>query len=135
MELTNLANAVNELEAAKKRVERDARTLESATKKKLVADLLPVLDSLDRMIAAEEIAVEGAKHLRAQLEGVLLKYGVERFDARGTTFDPKIHDAIAIVPAHALSQHDEVVDQIEPGYRFEGTLLRPAKVVVAQLRA
>ena len=119
------------LEAAKLRVERDAKNLLTETRKQLVGELLPVLDNVDRAIAAgEPNAVTGMQLVRRQLESVLRGYGVERIDAVGRTFDPQLHDAIATLPVTDPDQHRRVVDQIEPGYRFGDALLRPAKVVV-----
>ena len=48
----------------------------------------------------------------------------------GRAFDPQLHDAIATLPVTDPEQHRRVIDQVEPGYRFDGALLRPAKVVV-----
>ncbi len=128
---TDLARALGELEAAKARVERDAKQVRADTRKQLVGELLPVLDNVDRAIAAgEPNAVTGMQLVRRQLEGVLRGYGVERIDANGRTFDPQLHDAIATLPVTDPNQHRRVIDQIEPGYRFGDSLLRPAKVVV-----
>ncbi len=135
-----LADALNELAAAKGRVTRDARAAAEDLKKQLVEKLLPVLDNLDRTIAAADAAgnaiavVEGVLLVRQQLEGVLRCYGVERIDAQDRPFDPSIHEAITTTPV-PLALHDTVIDQISPGYRFNGTLLRPAQVVVGRVRA
>jgi len=127
----SLARALGELEAAKGRVERDAKLVASETRKQLVSELLPVLDSVDRAIAAgEPTAVAGMQLVRRQLEAVLRGYGVERIDATGHTFDPQLHDAVATVPVADAEQNRHVLDQVAPGYRFNGALLRPAKVVV-----
>lgn len=134
-----LADALNELEAAKYRVTRDARAAAEDLKKQLVEKLLPVLDNLDRTIAAAETAgnaiavVEGVLLVRQQLEGVLRCYGLERIDAQDRAFDPSIHEAITTTPV-PLSLHDTVIDQVSPGYRFNGALLRPAQVVVGRVR-
>ena len=127
----SLARALGELEAAKSRVERDAKLVASETRKQLVSELLPVLDSVDRAIAAgEPTAVAGMQLVRRQLEGVLRGYGVERIDATGHTFDPQLHDAVATAPVTDPKQNRHVIDQIAPGYRFGDALLRPAQVVV-----
>lgn len=132
-----LADALNELEAAKQRVTRDARAVAEDLKKQLVEKLLPVLDNLDRTIAAADAAgnaiavVEGVLLVRQQLEGVLRCYGVERIEAQDRAFDPSIHEAITTTPV-PRALHDRVIDQISPGYRFNGTLLRPALVVVGR---
>lgn len=136
-----LADAINDLEAAKQRVARDAKAVSDDMKKQLVEKLLPVLDNLDRTVTAAVVAgdspgvVEGVELVRSQLEGVLRGYGLERIDARDRDFDPAIHDAIATTHVPSLSLHDTVVDQIAPGYRFNGALLRPAKVIVGQARS
>ena len=135
----SLARALGELEAAKARVERDARSVCDETKKKLVEQLLPVMDNLDRTIKAAEdngdapAVVEGISLVRNQLEAVLRGYGVERIDAIAVPFDPAIHDAITTLPVLTQDAHNLVVDQIAPGYRFGAGLLRPAKVVVGKL--
>jgi molecular chaperone GrpE len=82
--------------------------------------------------AEAQTIVEGLRLVRSQLEGVLRGYGVERLDALDRDFDPTIHDAIATRCVPSIAMHDTVVDQIAPGYRLNGRLLRPAKVVVGR---
>lgn len=136
-----LAGALRELEAAKARVERDARTVCDDTKKKLVAELLPVLDNLDRTIAAARdsgdspAVIDGVVMVRTQLEHVLRGYGVERIDALALPFDPALHEAVTTIAVLTQDAHNLVVDQLAPGYRYAGGLLRPAKVVVGKLSA
>ena len=130
--------ALRELEAARSRVERDARHVHEETRSKLVIELLPVLDNLDRTIRAAsdhgEAAslVEGVHLIRAQLERVLRGYGVERIEAVGESFDPTLHEAIHVLPVRDPARHAIVLEQTAPGYRFGATLLRPAQVVVGR---
>src|SRR5256885_16616350 len=101
---SSLAAALNDLEAAKARVTRDARVVADDMRKQLVERLLPVLDNLDRTIAAAgdsghaPAVVAGARLVRAQLEGVLREYGLVRIDVLGQEFDPAIHEAVATAP-------------------------------------
>ena len=133
-----LARAANELEAAKARVERDAHLVHEETRSKLVSELLPMLDNVDRAIAAAEAnadaptVVEGVGLVRRQLETILRRYGLERFDAVGMPFDPNIHDACSVLPVGDPAQDRLVVEQLEAGYRFGERLLRAAKVVVGK---
>jgi molecular chaperone GrpE len=133
-----MLKALRDLEAAKARVDRDAQRVSDEMREKLVLQLLPVLDNLDRTIkAASEngdapAVLEGARLVRSQLEGVLRGYGVERIDANGRLFDPAIHEAVSMVPVNDPRSHGAVLDQVEPGYRFGDKLLRPAKVVVGR---
>jgi molecular chaperone GrpE len=135
----SMTRALRDLEAAKSRVERDAGRAADELRSKLVLDLIPVLDNLDRTIAAAAAAgdapavLDGVRLVRAQMESLLARYGVERIDAKHHPFDPALHEALSVVPVSHPSAHGVVVDQIEPGYRFGDRLLRPAKVVVGRL--
>jgi molecular chaperone GrpE len=128
--------ALADLEAARARVDRDAARVKDELRAQLVAELLPVLDNLDRSIAAggDESVVEGVRLVRAQLMGVLHKYGLERFDVLGEPFDPRAHDAMSVVDTASPGLDGVVIDQWEPGYRIGDKLLRPARVVVGRHR-
>jgi molecular chaperone GrpE len=134
MDADAVGRALRELEAVKSRVERDARRVSEDTRKQLVADLLPVLDNLDRIIASgkDSHTVEAVRAVRTQLEGVLRGYGVERQDVVGDPFDPAVHDAVSLRDVRDADRHDVVVDQLVPAYRYGAALLRPAKVVVGR---
>jgi molecular chaperone GrpE len=129
------------LEATEARLARNAKRELDEARAKLVQDLLPVLDNLDRTIRAayaarsEPAMLEGARMVRHQLEGVLRGYGVERIEALDQRFDPTLHEAIGIASVSDPRRHGVVIQQAEPGYRFEGRLLRPAKVSVGKLVA
>jgi molecular chaperone GrpE (heat shock protein) len=133
-----MRRALRDLEAAKTRVERDAKRSADDLREKLVLDLLPILDNFDRTIRAAETGgtspamLQGVRLVRSQFANALAKYGVERIDAKLQRFDPRIHDAISVVPVNAPEAHDVVVDMLEPGYRFGDRLLRPAKVIVGR---
>lgn len=136
--------ALRSLEATEARLERNARREAEDARGKLVQELLPVLDNLDRTIRAalagrngypDPAMLEGVRMVRQQLEGVLRGYGVERIEALGQRFDPAVHEAVGMVPVGDPQRHGVVVDHAEPGYRFAGRLLRPAKVSVGKLVA
>lgn len=132
-----MTRALRELEAAQARVQRDAQRVQDETKQKLVEQLLPVLDNLDRTIRAavhtDPALTDGVRMVRSQLEGVLKSYGLTRIDApRGVRFDPARHDAISVAPVYEPAHHGLVLEQVEPGYAFGERLLRPAKVVVGR---
>src|SRR3954467_15550025 len=95
--------ALRNLEATEARLERNARREAEEARGKLVQELLPVLDNLDRTIRAAQAGrsdpamLEGVRMVRQQLEGVLRSYGVERIEALGQRFDPALHEAIGMV--------------------------------------
>ncbi len=128
-----------ELEASKKRVEREAERERELVRADLVRQLLPVLDNLDRSIEAsgqstDEPLREGVKMVRNQFEEVLQGFGMEVLDARGAPFDPAEHEAVAMVPVETPQAHRTVVSVVRPGYRMGGRLLRAAQVTVGDHR-
>lgn len=133
--------ALRNLEATEARLERNARREAEETRGKLVQELLPVLDNLDRTIRAAQAGrgdpalLEGVRMVRQQLDGVLRGYGMERIEAIGQRFDPAIHEAIGMIAVDDPQRHGAVVHQAEPGYRMAGRLLRPARVSVGKLGA
>jgi molecular chaperone GrpE (heat shock protein) len=133
--------ALRNLEATEARLERNARREAEETRGKLVQELLPVVDNLDRTIRAAKTGrsdpalVEGVRMVRQQLDGVLRGYGVERIEALGQRFDPAVHEAIGTIAVDDPQRHGAVVHQAEPGYRMAGRLLRPARVSVGKLAA
>lgn len=134
----SMVQALRDLEAAKARVERDAKRVQDEMRETLVNKLLPVLDNLDRTIRAATDSgdapsmIEGVILVRSQLEGVLRGYGAERVTAKDQVFDPKQHEAISMLPVNDPRLHGQVIDQVEAGWSFGDRLLRPAKVVVGR---
>jgi molecular chaperone GrpE len=126
---------VTEQELARQRVEREARREIARSKGQIIAEILPVLDDLDRAIAAADAGGEpgalrrGVELVRASFLDRLRALGVERDDPTGHQFDPLRHDAVSVAPG-AVS--GSVLATVSPGYRLEGEVLRPARVVVAR---
>lgn len=123
-----------EFDNYRKRVERDRDVAQKAGVRELVAELLPVIDNLERAVEALGGAgapiVEGVEMVRGQLTGLLAGRGVEEIAAHAAVFDPEVHEAVA---QHPTVEHAEgtVVHVAEKGYRIGETVIRPAKVVVA----
>ncbi len=136
MQSSPTADRFDELAAVRARLERDAAKALEEARGQLVAELLPVLDNLDRSIGAggDPAVIEGVTRVRAQLAGVLRGYGLERFDTLGERFDPREHDAVTVVEVAEPTLDGTVVEQLEPGYRASRRLLRPARVAVGRYR-
>ena len=123
-----------EFDNYRRRVDRDRDIQHHAGVRDLVGELLPVIDNLERAIAAlggaGDQIVAGVEMVRGQLAVLLTGRGVEEIQAHSATFDPTVHEAVA---QHPTDDHDEgtVVHVAEKGYRLGETVLRPAKVVVA----
>jgi molecular chaperone GrpE len=97
--------------------------------------LLPVIDSfslaLKNASAKPEDLRKGVELIHKQLQDVLQKLNVERINAEGEPFDPRVHEAIEVVESDAAPDH-HVLEELQPGYRIKGRLLRPAMVRVAK---
>lgn len=97
--------------------------------------LLPVVDSftlaLKNSAAKPEDLRKGVELIFKQLQDVLQKLNIERVPAQGEPFDPRVHEAIEMVETDAAPDH-HVLEELQPGYRIKGRLLRPAMVRVAK---
>jgi molecular chaperone GrpE len=126
---------VTEQELARQRVEREARREVARSRKQVIAEILPVLDDLDRAIAAADAAGDagalrrGVELVRSGFLDRLRALGVERDDPTGQPFDPARHEAVSVA---AGGVDGSVLATVSPGYLLEGEILRPARVVVAQ---
>ena len=123
-----------EFDNYRKRVDRDREAQQAAGVREFVAELLPVIDNLERAVEALGGAgtpiVAGVDMVRGQLTGLLAGRGVQEIAAHAAAFDPEVHEAVA---QHPTVEHAEgtVVHVAEKGYRIGDTVIRPAKVVVA----
>ena len=120
-----------EFENWRKRQERErARILETASER-LVVELLPVLDNLDRALEAEGDIHEGVQAIRDQLVAALGKEGLLPVASDGQPFDPNVHEAVMGQPSE---EHEEgtILQTFQRGYLLNGKPIRPAKVVVAK---
>jgi molecular chaperone GrpE len=97
--------------------------------------LLPVVDSftlaLKNSAAKPEDLRTGVELIFKQLQDVLQRLNIERVPAQGEPFDPRVHEAIEMVETDEAPDH-HVLEELQPGYRIKGRLLRPAMVRVAK---
>lgn len=134
-ELNNrLLKAHAEYENYRRRVQREKEELALYANQKLVLNLLPVLDNLERALASP--AVEGDEKLRQGVEltarsfrDMLAKEGVTPIEAVGQPFDPNIHEAVMTVES---ADHEDgvVVTEFQKGYKMGDRVIRPSMVQV-----
>ena len=111
------------------RVERDRELVRETAVASVLNDLLPILDDLDR--AREHNEFDGAfKTVGEALESTVARVGLERFGEAGVAFDPAEHEALTHESRDDVDG-PTVVTVYQPGYRFAGRVLRPARVAVA----
>jgi molecular chaperone GrpE len=133
-----LLRTAAEFDNFRKRTDRERRDLSDAVSADLVRDLLPVVDDLERALAAADELGEdrsplasGVDLIYRQLLEILRRRGVEPIAAVGRDFDPSWHEAIASEPADG-HRDGEVIAELRRGYRIGPRLVRPAQVRVAK---
>ena len=131
--LNDLKRVAAEFENYRKRVLRDQESLVARAHERLVKELLPVLDDLERALAAaeehEEAKLEeGVRLVHRELDDALAREGLAEIETDGQ-FDPHVHEALLSQP----SSEDEgtVIEVVQKGYKLGDRVLRPARVVVA----
>jgi molecular chaperone GrpE len=131
--LNDLKRVAAEFENYRKRVARDQESLVARAHERLVKELLPVLDDLERALAAaeqhEEAALEeGVRLVHRELDDALRREGLAEIETNGH-FDPHVHEALLSQP----SEQDEgsILEVVQKGYRLGDRVVRPARVVIA----
>jgi molecular chaperone GrpE len=124
-----------DFENYRKRVARESALAQERGVAKLVKELLPALDNLDRALAAaaeDDPLLEGVRLVRSELSAALARVGVESFAPLGQKFDPALHEAMATTSQPGSGREDgTIVEVYQPGYRLGEHIIRPARVVVA----
>jgi molecular chaperone GrpE len=124
-----------DFENYRKRAARDQERLVAHAHERLVRDLLPVLDDLERALEAaerhEEAAlVDGVRLVERALRQALEKEGLAEIATEGA-FDPHVHEAVLAQPAEDAEQ-GAVLEVMQRGYRLGDKVVRPARVIVAE---
>ena len=100
-----------------------------------VKTLLPILDSLDNALKTKAASVEdfhaGIELIDKQFHDALAKLGVEPVPAEGAPFDPNLHQAVQMVDTDEV-EDNQVLEELQGGYKLKDRLLRPAMVRVAR---
>jgi len=131
--LNDLKRVAAEFENYRKRVARDQESLVARAHERLVKELLPVLDDLERALAAaeehEEAKLEeGVRLVHRELAAALQREGLAEIDTDGQ-FDPHVHEALLSQPSDA--EEGSVIEVVQKGYTLGDRVVRPARVVVA----
>jgi molecular chaperone GrpE len=128
-----LLRTAADLENYKKRAARERDEIQRYGNERLVKEILPVLDALDRALAAAPAGdplASGVEMTRRLLEEALARFGVKAFSARGERFDPRVHEALMSMETSEFLP-GMVVEEQQRGFLLHDRLIRPAAVVVA----
>ncbi len=130
--------AASEFEESRLRLRREISKDVERGRREILADLLEVVDNLDRAIesarqaASPDALLQGVELVHRQFLSKLEGLGVKRIGAANVQFDPLKHEAITTVPAASPDQDGRVVGVVRHGYTIGDDVLRPAAVAVAK---
>lgn len=129
-----LARMQAEFDNARKRAQREQQDYRDYALTDTVKTLIPVMDSFDRALQSSPEKSEfhlGVELIHKQLLDALTKIGVQPVAAKGQQFDPRFHEAIEMVDTED-AKDNEVIEELQRGYKLKDRLLRPAMVRVAR---
>ena len=118
----------------RRRTEKEKGDIYAFGNEKLVSDLLPVLDNMERALAAApegDKFAEGMELIYKQMVDVLKKNKVEEIEADGKAFDPNLHNAV-MRQAKEGAESDTIITVLQKGYTLNGKVVRPSTVIVAE---
>jgi len=132
--LDTLQRVQAEFDNYRKRAARDQQSLVARAHERLVKELLPVLDDLERALEAAEAheeatLEEGVALVTRSFADVLRKEGLEEVSTDGK-FDPHVHEALLSQPSDA--EEGAVIEVLQKGYRLGDRVIRPARVVISR---
>jgi molecular chaperone GrpE len=127
-----------DFENYRKRAAREQSLAEGRGIAKVVKELLPALDNLERALAASDAQPDGGQHhlsegiklVHSELVAAMARVGVEGYSPKGEQFDPNVHEAMAQQPVEGADS-GTVVEVYQAGYRIGESVIRPARVIVA----
>jgi molecular chaperone GrpE len=117
-----------EFDNYRKRVARDQQELAARAHERLVKELVPILDDLERALAHEGDLDEGIRLIHRQFSEALAKEGLTEVSTDGK-FDPHTQEALLSQPSDA--EEGDVIQVVQKGYRLGDRVLRPARVVIS----
>lgn len=121
-----------------KRVSKQTADTIAYEKEKIIKTLLPALDNFEHTLqnaaSAEntDVLLKGIRIIYDQILDILKSHGVERIDALGAKFDPALHEVIA-QRAESEKQDNIVLEEFQKGYKLNGRVIRPSRVIVNKL--
>ena len=118
-----------EFDNYRKRVARDQQELAARAHERLIREVLPVLDDLERALAHEGDMEEGVRLIHRQLSESLAREGLTEVQTDGK-FDPHTQEALLSQPSD--QEEGAVIEVLQKGYKLGDRVLRPARVVVSQ---
>ncbi len=127
-----------EFDNYRKRTLKEKSELIKSAGERVITDILPVLDDLERALQnmrnSEEAKAltEGVELIHGKFLKVLSQQGLKKIETEGKEFDTDYHEAIAMIPASDEEMKGKILDCVQTGYTLNDKVIRHAKVAVAQ---
>ncbi len=126
-----------DFENTKKRLQREKEEAIKFANEKLLIEILPIVDNVDRAMSSlseghdPAKVIEGLKLAQEELRQVLELHGVKVLQTAGQTFDPQFHEAVAAIESKDAKE-GTILDEVQRGYVLNGRLIRPSRVRIVQ---
>lgn len=126
---------------ARKRDSEEKKEFIRYAKASMIDELVPVLESFDMAFSNKEAWEKvdknwriGVEHIASQLKTVLENNGLTEFDPKGKRFDPSEHETIETIMTDKADEDHIVLAVVQKGYKYNGKVIKPAKVKVGELK-
>ena len=146
-EIKNLKNEIEDLknknlrsladfENLKKRKNEEIGSLLKFSGEKIIKDLIPFFDDLDRILSEsdkienKEMLIDGLKITINKLYKILSDHKIEKFSSIDEIFDPEFHDAL--LTQKSKKNKNTIIEEYETGYKYDNKVIKHAKVVVSK---
>lgn len=127
--------ALADFDNYRKRIERERASAALSGKRVVILSLLDVMDDFDRALEhagqSPDAVVAGLRAIHKRMEDLIKAEGVTPIETVGRVFDPTLHEAVGVIEA-GDGKPGTVLDEVSPGYFWNGEVLRPARVNVAK---
>ena len=121
----------------RKRLEREKLEAIKYANERLLSEILPIVDNLDRAMTSiseghdPEKVKQGLKLAQGEIHQILETHGVEVVQTKDALFDPRWHEAVAVTEREDI-QDGTIIEEIQRGYTLNGRLIRPSRVKISQ---
>lgn len=130
---------MSEFDNFRKRTQQEKADLQKNASEKLIIELLPILDDLDRALDAlkeegktDEKGYEGVNLIHDKFKKLLQEKGVEEIPAMGEKFDSEYHEALSTMKAPSEEKKGTIIDVVQKGYQMNDKILRHTKAIVGE---
>lgn len=124
-----------EFQNFRKRTEKEKTDLYKYANEKILVDLLPLMDNMERAVvstdAGSDGVVEGIKMMKKSFDDMFSKNGIEAIESIGAEFDPELHHAVMSDDSEEHNS-EHVIEEFQKGYKLNGKVIRHSMVKVAK---